>query len=53
MKNGRCRYHGKKSTGARNPPVKHGYYTKTAIEERRWLNKLLKEASDLIDEVTE
>jgi hypothetical protein len=51
MKNGRCRYHGDKSTGAKNPVIKHGYYTKTAIEERRWLRQLLKEADELLDEI--
>jgi hypothetical protein len=39
--------------GAKNPRVKHGHYTKAAIEERRWINQLLKDACDLIDEVTE
>ena len=51
MKNGRCRYHGGRSTGAKNPRIKHGYYTKKAIEERRWLNQLLKDANELIDEI--
>jgi hypothetical protein len=51
MKNGRCRYHGGKSTGARNPPVKHGYYTKTTIEERGWLKQLLKDVDELLDEM--
>jgi hypothetical protein len=51
MKNGRCRYHGGKSTGAKNPVIKHGYYTKTATEERRWLRQLLKEADELLDEI--
>jgi hypothetical protein len=37
MKNGRCRYHGGLSTGARSPhrPLKHGLYTKEKILERR------------------
>ena len=48
MKNGRCRYHGGKSTGAKNPPVKHGHYTKTAIDERRWLKQLLKDVDELL-----
>jgi hypothetical protein len=51
MKNGRCRYHGGKSTGAKNPVIKHGYYTKTATEERRWLRQLLKEADELLAEI--
>lgn len=51
MKNGRCRYHGGKSTGALNPLVKHGYYTKTEIEERRWLKQSLKDVDELLDEM--
>jgi hypothetical protein len=31
MKNGRCRMHGGKSTGA---PIKHGQRTKTSIEQK-------------------
>jgi hypothetical protein len=41
MNNGRCRYHGGKSTGAKNPRVIHGLYTKAAIEERKMINQLL------------
>jgi hypothetical protein len=51
MPNGRCRYHGRKSTGARNPVIKHGCYTKTATDERRWLRQLLKEADELLEEI--
>jgi hypothetical protein len=32
MKNGRCRMHGGKSTGA---PIKHGQRTKAAVAQRR------------------
>jgi|GEM_PF-2878195 len=34
MKNGRCRYHGGKSTGAIKPHrlLKHGFYTTEAVE---------------------
>jgi len=53
MPNGRCRYHGGKSTGAKNPIVKHGYYTKAAINERRWLNQLLKEVNELTSRISE
>lgn len=45
MKNGRCRMHGGKSTGA---PIKHGQRTKTSIEQKRAdknLLALLKELS--------
>lgn len=48
---GRCRYHGGKSTGAKNPVIKHGYYAKTAIEERGWLQQLLKNADELIEKL--
>ena len=43
MKNGRCRFHGGKSTGASKPhrPIKHGLYTKEAIADRKMLNELL------------
>ncbi len=51
MPNGRCRYHGGKSTGAKNPRVKHGMYTKTATKERRWLNQLLQDVRGLITEI--
>jgi len=51
MLNGRCQFHGGKSTGARNPRVKHGMYTKSAIEERRWLNELIKEANQFASEI--
>ncbi len=51
MPNGRCRYHGGKSTGAKTPRIKHGYYTKAAIEERRWINELIKEANQVTSEM--
>ncbi len=53
MQNGRCRYHGGKSTGAKKPhrPIQHGYYTKEAILERRTINKFLKDARDGIKEI--
>ena len=51
MPNGRCRYHGGKSTGAKNSRVKHGMYTKKAIQERRWLKELLKEVDNLLNDV--
>ena len=55
MKNGRCRYHGGKSTGARTPhrPLKHGHYTKEAIQERKELAALLKDAKSLLGEMNE
>jgi hypothetical protein len=52
MKNGRCRYHGGLSTGPKNPAVKHGYYTKNAIADRKWLSELLKEVDQVIDGIS-
>jgi len=51
MKNGRCRYHGGKSTGAKNPVVKHGLYTKAAMEETRLINELTKNVSQFVSEI--
>ncbi len=51
MPNGRCRYHGVKSTGAKNPRVKHGMYTKAAVEERKMINQLLLKVRDTIAEI--
>ncbi len=53
MPNARCRYHGGKSTGAKKPRVKHGYYTKAAIEERRWMNELIKEVNQVASRISE
>lgn len=38
MKNGRCRMHGGKSTGA---PIKHGQRTKAALAQRREDRRLI------------
>lgn len=51
MKNGRCRYHGGKSTGAKNSFTKHGFYTKAAIAERKTISLLLKQTIELIAEI--
>jgi len=53
MMNGRCRYHGGKSTGAKHPhrPVKHGRYTKEAILERRAISLFLKDARERVKEI--
>ncbi len=54
MPNGRCRMHGGKSPG---PPkgnqnaFKHGYYTKEAIEQRRYVKRLLKKSKELFEGV--
>ncbi len=53
MANGRCRLHGGKSTG---PPknnqnaLKHGFYTKDAIEQRKYIRQLFKRSRELFDE---
>ena len=47
-KNGRCKLHGGRSTGAKQPRIKHGLYTKEAIESRRQYADLLRQANDLI-----
>lgn len=53
MRNGKCRYHGGKATGARNPhrPLKHGFFTKEAIAQRKKFASLLKDSYLLLDEI--
>ena len=34
-------------------PAKHGMYTKAAIEERKWLNELIKEANQVASQISE
>jgi hypothetical protein len=55
MKNGRCRLHGGKSTGPRTSEgierirathLKHGEYTKKAIEERKQFYSLLRQLKE-------
>ena len=55
MKNGRCRFHGGKSTGAKSPhqPLKHGFYTKEAMSQRKLLRNLILSSVDGIDEINE
>ena len=54
MANGRCRLHGGKSTG---PPkknqnaLKHGFYTKEAIAQRRYTRQLIRRSQELFDNV--
>ncbi|MCP4473671.1 MAG: hypothetical protein GY821_03705 [Gammaproteobacteria bacterium] len=54
MKNGKCRLHGGKSTGAKTVEgrqrlaevnLTHGYYTKEAKAERQYLRQLLTDMS--------
>ncbi len=54
MKNGRCRMHGGKSPGGpvgNQYALKHGLRTKSAIEEQKRINQLLRECKDLIEEI--
>lgn len=55
MPNGRCRMHGGKSTGApsgnKHGKYKNGYYTKTAIEERRQLHNLIKQVKNSLKDL--
>ena len=51
MKNGRCRMHGGKSTGApkgNKNALKHGCYTAEAIARRREVAELIRAAMELI-----
>lgn len=56
MANGKCRFHGGKSTGAprgnRNA-WKHGGYCAEAQAQRRELRQLLREARQALDELDE
>ena len=51
MKNGRCRYHGGKSTGAKNPIINHGRYTKKAIANNKFLRELIKESNQTVADI--
>ena len=53
MKNGRCYYHGGKSTGAKKPLVKHGQYTKETIKLRKQSADLIRESKALIKKMVE
>ncbi len=57
MANGRCHFHGGKSSGAKTAngkskqkmaSWKHGVYSKEAIEERRNFKKMIKEQKDFL-----
>ena len=53
MKNGRCRLHGGKSTGPKNPHItlKHGRYTKEAIASRKQVAALIRQFKALSEEL--
>ena len=62
MRNGRCRFHGGKSTGPRTPEgmermrktkTKHGLYAAEAIELRRLVNMMLRRARGHLRQVAE
>lgn len=57
MKNGRCRLHGGKCTGAKTKEgrqrmieanTKHGFYSEKAIAERSYLSGLLKSSREAL-----
>ena len=50
MKNGRCRYHGGKSSGAKEPVTKHGLYTQAAIAQKKTISKLIGQSRQLLEE---
>lgn len=59
MANGRCRFHGGKSTGPRTKEglermrqskIKHGYYAKEKIAERRAFRQYLQKVKDDLTE---
>jgi hypothetical protein len=55
MANGRCHFHGGKSPGAKpgnQNALKHGFYTKEAIEQRRAMRQLLR-TSKALDKLIE
>ncbi len=54
MRNGRCRMHGGKATGApkgNKNAFKHGLYSKEAIDERQKISALLKQMRQLVEQV--
>ena len=53
MANGRCRLHGGKSTGAKNPhkPIKHGRFTAEAIAQRKEVSALIRRYKELLKEM--
>ncbi len=55
MPNGRCRMHGGTSPGAPRGPAngnfQHGFYTKEAQADRRYVRRLIREAKELMEEL--
>ncbi|WP_288356497.1 HGGxSTG domain-containing protein [uncultured Cycloclasticus sp.] len=50
-KNGRCKLHGGRSTGAITPVAKHGRYTKDSILLRKRFTDLQRESKSLLTEL--
>jgi hypothetical protein len=60
MANGRCRMHGGKSTGPRTPEGlarskkanwKHGNYSAESLAARRYINQLLRDSRETIEQI--
>jgi len=53
MKNGRCYWHGGKSTGAKNPhrPIKHGMRTKESEELNKKISRLIYDSKRVMIEL--
>ena len=61
MKNGRCKMHGGKSTGAKTKEgienikkanLKSGFYTKEAMQDRKLLTDIWREERKFLEEIT-
>jgi uncharacterized protein YjcR len=54
MANGRCRMHGGKAGAplGNSNALKHGYYTRDAIERRQYLRELIQESRKTIESLS-
>ena len=54
MNNGRCRLHGGKSTGAKQPHkrITHGLRTKESMKQRKETRELIKASRDLLKQIS-
>lgn len=55
MKNGKCRFHGGKSTGAskgNQNALKHGYYAAETIRQRKAVRVLLKKTVETMEKIS-
>lgn len=48
-KNGRCKLHGGRSTGAKQPQIKSGKYTNEAINSLEYYSEFLKQSKRLME----